>query len=53
MATKEIGKRASSSVKSGVKHTSNERFGGMPPKKGVSEIEKIHTPKSAPGSVRA
>lgn len=50
---KEVGQKASSSVKSGVKHTSNERFGGMPGKKGVGEIEKVNTPSKAPGSVRA
>jgi len=48
-----IGKKATSSVKSGVLHTSNERFGGMPGKKSVEQIEKVNTPKKAPGSVRA
>jgi len=48
-----IGQRASSSVKSGVTHTSSERFGGMPPKKSVEAIEKVNTPGNAPGSCRS
>lgn len=48
---KEVGEKATTSVKSGVKHTNNARFGGMPGKKSVGEIEKVHTVGKAPGSV--
>jgi hypothetical protein len=46
--------KAKSDNKSGVTNKAYlEQNGGLPPKKSVEEIEKVNTPKNAPGSVRA
>ena len=46
--------KAKSDNKSGVPAKEYaSQHGAQPPKKSVEEIEKVNTPKSAPGSVRA
>lgn len=46
--------KAKSDNKSGVTNKDYvSQLGGNPPKKSVEEIERVNTPKNAPGSVRA